>query len=99
MKFMTKTLAILMTIVAVAGCENMSRSQKNTAVGAAIGGTAGYMLGGNAATTLGGARLEVLSVARFIDNFFSINRIYYNAVYFWVILEAELINQENFTLT
>ena len=46
-----------MTIVAVAGCENMSRSQKNTAVGAAIGGTAGYMLGGNAATTLGGAAL------------------------------------------
>ena len=57
MKFMTKTLAILMTIVAVSGCENMSRSQKNTAVGAAIGGTAGYMLGGNAATTLGGAAL------------------------------------------
>ena len=36
---------------------NMSRTQKNTTAGAAIGGAAGYMLGGNAATTLGGAAL------------------------------------------
>lgn len=57
MKLMTKTLAIVMTLVAVAGCENMSRSQRNTAVGAALGGAAGYMIKGNAATTLGGAAL------------------------------------------
>ena len=46
-----------MTVISLAACGNMSRTQKNTTAGAAIGGAAGYMLGGNAATTLGGAAL------------------------------------------
>ena len=44
-------------VISLAACGNMSRTQKNTTAGAAIGGAAGYMLGGNAATTLGGAAL------------------------------------------
>ena len=46
-----------MTVISLAACGNMSRTQKNTTAGAAIGGAAGYMIGGNAATTLGGATL------------------------------------------
>ena len=57
MKLIAKSIIIGMTVVSLAACGNMSRSQKNTAVGAAIGGAAGYMLNGNAATTLGGAAL------------------------------------------
>ena len=57
MKLIAKSLIIGMTVVSLTACGNMSRSQKNTAVGAAIGGAAGYMLNGNAATTLGGAAL------------------------------------------
>ena len=55
MKLIGKSLVIAMTVISLAACGNMSRTQKNTTAGAAIGGAAGYMLGGNAATTLGGA--------------------------------------------
>ena len=44
-----------MTVISLAACGNMSRTQKNTTAGAAIGGAAGYVHGGNAETTLGGA--------------------------------------------
>ncbi|OOF81332.1 hypothetical protein BKG94_09365 [Rodentibacter ratti] len=57
MKLMTKSLVIGMTLIALTACSNMSRTQQNTAVGAAIGGAAGYMIKGNTATTLGGAAL------------------------------------------
>lgn len=57
MKLITKSLVIGMTFIALTACSNMSRTQKNTAVGAALGGAAGYMIKGNAATTLGGAAL------------------------------------------
>ena len=51
MKLIGKSLVIAMTIISLAACGNMNRTQKNTTAGAAIGGAAGYMLGGNAATT------------------------------------------------
>ena len=57
MKLIGKSLVIAMTVISLAACGNMSRTQKNTTAGAAIGVAAGYMIGGNAATTLGGAAL------------------------------------------
>ena len=57
MKLIGKSLVIAMTVISLAACGNMNRTQKNTTAGAAIGGAAGYMLGGNTATTLGGAAL------------------------------------------
>ena len=52
MKLIGKSLVIAMTVISLAACGNMNRTQKNT-----TGGAAGYMIGGNAATTLGGAAL------------------------------------------
>ena len=52
-----KPFEVAWVVISLAACGNMSRTQKNTTAGAAIGGAAGYMLGGNAATTLGGAAL------------------------------------------
>ena len=57
MKLIGKSLVIAMTVISLAACGNMSRTQKKYNAGAAIGGAAGYMIGGNAATTLGGAAL------------------------------------------
>ena len=57
MKLIGKSFLIPMTVISLAACGHMSRTQKNTTTGAAIGGAAGYMLGGNTATTLGGAAL------------------------------------------
>ena len=66
MKLIGKSLVIAMTVISLAACGNMSRTQKNTTAGAAIGGAAGYMIGGNAATTLGGAALgDLMSAAIF----------------------------------
>ena len=57
MKLIGKSLVIAMTIISLAACGNMNRTQKNTTAGAAIVVAAGYMLCGNTATTLGGAAL------------------------------------------
>ena len=57
MKLIGKSLVIAMTIISLAACGNMNRTQKNTTAVSAIGGAAGYMLGGITATTLGGAAL------------------------------------------
>ena len=57
MKLIGKSLVIAMTVISLAACGNMSRTQKNKTACAAIGGAEGYMIGGNAATTLGGAAL------------------------------------------
>ena len=57
MKLSSKVLVVTLAIFSVTACENMSRSQKNTAIGAAIGGAAGYALKGGTAATLGGAAL------------------------------------------
>lgn len=57
MKLIGKSLVIAMTVISLSACGNMSRTQKDTAAGAAIGAAAGYMLGGNTASALGGAAL------------------------------------------
>jgi len=55
-----KKLAISLSLAAAAltlgGCSSMSQQDKNTAVGAAVGGVAGSVLsGGSAVGTVGGA--------------------------------------------
>ena len=52
-----KTLALLGAMVVLSGCMGMNRTQQNTAIGAGIGGAAGYMIGGDTGSTLGGAAL------------------------------------------
>jgi osmotically inducible lipoprotein OsmB len=48
--------AILLVIVAMAGCSGMSRRGTDTVVGAGVGGVAGAVLtGGSAVGTVGGA--------------------------------------------
>jgi osmotically inducible lipoprotein OsmB len=56
----TRTLAVSTLVLALAsglgGCSNMSRQDKATAAGAALGGVAGSVLtNGSAAGTVGGA--------------------------------------------
>lgn len=49
-------LVAALTLAALAGCANMTTQQKNTAIGAAVGGVAGSALtGGSATGTVGGA--------------------------------------------
>lgn len=57
MKIMTPILvSTLAAAVMLGGCGGMSKQDKNTAVGAAVGGAAGSVFtGGSAAGTLGGA--------------------------------------------
>ncbi len=52
-----KTVALLAVAASLTACENMSRSQRNTATGAVIGGVAGNLIGGDTGSTLGGAAL------------------------------------------
>lgn len=48
--------AAVLTIAALTGCSNMTTQQKNTAVGAGLGGVAGAVLtGGSTLGTVGGA--------------------------------------------
>lgn len=45
-----------LALASLAGCANMSAQDKNTAIGAAVGGVAGSALSGGSATgTVGGA--------------------------------------------
>jgi osmotically inducible lipoprotein OsmB len=55
--FRKTTVASCLLIVGVmlGGCDTMSTRQRNTAIGAGVGGVAGAALGGNALTTIGGA--------------------------------------------
>ena len=47
---------IALTFASLAGCSGMSTRDKDTAIGAAVGGVAGSVLtGGGAAGTIGGA--------------------------------------------
>lgn len=58
MKNRSKRLVWLaaLTVASLAGCANMTAQEKNTAIGAAVGGVAGSALtGGSAAGTVGGA--------------------------------------------
>ena len=51
--------AVVIALVAVLGglsaCDQMTTRQRDTAVGAGIGGVAGAAIGGNALSTVGGA--------------------------------------------
>jgi osmotically inducible lipoprotein OsmB len=50
------TLAIAIVAASLGGCAGMSTQDRNTAVGAAVGGAAGAVLtGGSAVGTVGGA--------------------------------------------
>ncbi|MEC5215540.1 osmotically inducible lipoprotein OsmB [Actimicrobium sp. GrIS 1.19] len=50
------TTAIAASLLALGGCSGMSTRDKNTAVGAGVGGVAGAVLtGGSTAGTVGGA--------------------------------------------
>lgn len=50
------TLAITIMTVTLAGCANMTHQQKNTAIGATLGGIAGSVLtNGSPVGTVGGA--------------------------------------------
>ncbi|MDE1183857.1 glycine zipper 2TM domain-containing protein [Paraburkholderia sp.] len=50
------TLAALVAVVAsLSACDGMTTRQRDTAIGAGVGGAAGAALGGNALSTLGGA--------------------------------------------
>lgn len=56
MKKYQSLVAALLVMGSLAGCANMNHQQKNTAIGAAIGGVAGSVLtGGSAVGTVGGA--------------------------------------------
>ena len=54
-----RTLLTMTTLVAVLGslsaCDNMSRRDRDTVIGAGVGGLAGAAIGGNALSTVGGA--------------------------------------------
>lgn len=57
MKSILKVAGLTVLAVAVSGCNNMTKSQRNTAIGAAIGGVAGHAIGESTGATLGGAAL------------------------------------------
>ncbi|WJF91086.1 glycine zipper 2TM domain-containing protein [Paraburkholderia bonniea] len=49
-------LAVIVTVaMSLSACDTMNRRQRDTAIGAGIGGVAGAALGGSALSTLGGA--------------------------------------------
>ncbi|MEJ7139124.1 glycine zipper 2TM domain-containing protein [Amphibiibacter pelophylacis] len=59
---LTRTLAtagaVALSLAMLSGCENMTRTQKNSAIGAAVGGVAGSVLtGGSTGGVLGGAAI------------------------------------------
>lgn len=51
----TVLAAIAAVVTSLSACDNMSTRQRDTAIGAGVGGVAGAALGGNALSTLGGA--------------------------------------------
>lgn len=56
MSRLNRLLAIVFVASSLGACANMNAQQKNTAVGAAIGGVAGSILtGGSSLGTVGGA--------------------------------------------
>jgi osmotically inducible lipoprotein OsmB len=56
MKKMVKSMGLAALVLSLGACANMNAQQKNTAIGAAVGGVAGSILtGGSAAGTVGGA--------------------------------------------
>jgi len=50
------TLAVIVTAIgSLSACDNMTRRDRDTAIGAGVGGVAGAALGGSALSTVGGA--------------------------------------------
>ena len=50
------TLATIVALVAsLSACDGMTTRQRDTAIGAGVGGAAGAAIGGNALSTIGGA--------------------------------------------
>jgi len=47
--------AIVTTVSSLTACDGMTRRQRDTAIGAGVGGAAGAAIGGNALSTVGGA--------------------------------------------
>ena len=55
-KSIKASAVVLAAAFVLGGCANMTRGERNTAVGAAVGGVAGHVLtGGSAVGTIGGA--------------------------------------------
>lgn len=48
---------VALVAMSLVGCSNMSTKQKNTAIGATVGGVAGNLMTNSTAGTLGGAAL------------------------------------------
>ena len=46
---------LVATVASLSACDSMTRRQRDTAIGAGVGGVAGAASGGNALSTLGGA--------------------------------------------
>ncbi|AFQ48682.1 glycine zipper 2TM domain-containing protein [Burkholderia cepacia] len=46
---------LIAMVTSLSACDSMSRRQRDTAIGAGVGGVAGAAIGGNALSTLGGA--------------------------------------------
>ncbi|WP_153099897.1 glycine zipper 2TM domain-containing protein [Paraburkholderia hayleyella] len=46
---------VLATVMSLSACDNMTRRQRDTAIGAGIGAAAGAAIGDNALSTIGGA--------------------------------------------
>lgn len=46
---------LVATVASLSACDSMTRRQRDTAIGAGVGGVAGAAIGGNALSTLGGA--------------------------------------------
>mgnify|MGYP000007460069 FL=1 len=56
MKKLSLGIMAIVAAVSFSGCANMNAQQRNTAIGAAVGGVAGSVLtGGSAVGTVGGA--------------------------------------------
>ena len=57
-KGLKRSLAATLIVAALAGCSGMTAREKNTAIGAAVGGVAGSVLtNGSATGTVGGAAI------------------------------------------
>ena len=54
---LTKIIALAAIAASLTACEGMSRTQRNAATGAVVGGVAGNLIGGDTGSTLGGAAL------------------------------------------
>jgi osmotically inducible lipoprotein OsmB len=47
--------AIVAVVASLSACDNMTTRQRDTVIGAGVGGAAGGLIGGNALSTIGGA--------------------------------------------